>query len=537
MEKAKRIVGGLLVACILLASIGWSGENAAAQAPQRQATIVVTYTENEWWMMAWETNQLLCIILVDHDGLPTAEEVLNACGELNYDLWLNTPPCTLNPEKKQSVNECEGVYLHRVSFQEKQRDVIVELPLPSVWVNLSGCTPTPPENLCPVIPTLILTGQEPLPNERITAINGLYDGVPFRCESSVCELPLSVTRLEGATIEFWADSSYGDTSERYTAQVRVIDTGVTAVPGAGGFYVDVISSQWQGAPIATCARIWEAFPPIGGPPPWLGTPDSTELIASDNALYYLAGRLIDQGLVDVRSCPNNGLLPNGYADTCGLERAHPLIDQWQDQFDTRILQAAKETGVPAQLMKNLFMQESQFWPGMYRVPYEYGLGQITDNGAEPVLLWNASFFDQFCPLVLAADKCAGGYLHLDKEARSILRGALALQARADCPGCSTGIDLSNATFSVNLFANTLIANCAQVNQSVLFHTMQTAGAVSNYEDLWRLTVANYHAGAGCVSYAIGQAWEATGAVTWPEVATRFTDPCKGVVPYVEKITR
>ena len=59
-------------------------------------------------------------------------------------------------------------------------------------------------------------------------------------------------------------------------------------------------------------------------------------------------------------------------------------------------------------MKNLFAQESQFWPGMFRVPYEFGLGQITDQGADAIFMWNPVFFQQFCPLVLVAEcLCAG----------------------------------------------------------------------------------------------------------------------------------
>ena len=136
-------------------------------------------------------------------------------------------------------------------------------------------------------------------------------------------------------------------------------------------------------------------------------------MASEEPYFYLAGRLIAQGLVDVSICPSTGLLPNGYADTCGLEQARPLLVTWQNQFDQRIVEVAKQTGIPAQLMKNLFSQESQFWPGVFRVPYEYGLGQLTDNGVDSIFLWQPDFFNQFCPLVLHEDACKGGYLSLN----------------------------------------------------------------------------------------------------------------------------
>ncbi len=270
---------------------------------------------------------------------------------------------------------------------------------------------------------------------------------------------------------------------------------------------------------------------------WLTTPESFELLASDEPYYYLAGRLITQGLVDASSCASGGLLPNGYADTCGLELARPLVEEWQNQFDNRIIEVAKETSVPAQLMKNLFAQESQFWPGIFRVPYEFGLGQITDKGVDSVFLWTPDFFNQFCPLVLAEDACAGGYLNLDPKSQGILRGALALQAKADCKDCPKGIDLSNVNFTVTLFANTLQANCAQITRTIYTATNSIAGSVSTYEDLWRFTIANYHAGPGCVSYAIHLAWQNTGQLTWDQVSTFFTEPCQGVVPYVDQITK
>jgi len=212
--------------------------------------------------------------------------------------------------------------------------------------------------------------------------------------------------------------------------------------------------------------------------------------------------------------------------------------EWQNQFDERILQVAEEKGVPAQLMKNLFAQESQFWPGVFRVPYEFGLGQITDHGADALLLWNSTFFDQFCPLVLAQDACDRGYLSLLPEDQAILRGALAVEARSDCPECMAGVDLTNVDFSISLFADTLLANCEQVAQLISYNTGEKPGKVSSYEDLWRLTLANYHAGPGCMSYAIFNAWSTNRVeLLWEEVTTRLTPACQGVVPYVDKITQ
>lgn len=536
MARVARIVEASLLVLFLLGVVARQEAPVLAQNPDRLTTITVPFTEYEWWLIRYTDNTILCRVLVDHDGVPTDEEVLRYCGDEVATQWVNTPPCATQAKPNPTLTECPGLYLFLASFLEKEKQMMVELPPPVVYVNLEGCSPSPPENRCEQLPVLLLTAEEPLPNERITGIRGFYDGQPFFCEGNTCRLTLGTTPLEGVMVEFWAESSFGDTSDRFTAQVRVLDTGVSQEPGGGGYYVDVISSQWLGAELESCVRIWEAFPSIGAPPDWLTTPDDIAWMATDEPYFYLAGRLIAQGLVDVSECPGGGLLPNGYADACGLEKSRQLIDGWQDQFDDRIIQVAKETGVPAQLMKNLFAQESQFWPGVFRVPHEFGLGQITDNGADTVLLWNDSFFEQICPLVLAEDACAEGYLGLGAEERTLLRGAVAVTARADCPECPAGVDIANTEFSVSLFANTLKANCAQVSQIIFNASNRIAGTVSNYEDLWRFTVANYHAGPGCVSYAIHMAWGTSDRLTWDNVSRNFTVPCQGVVPYVDKIT-
>jgi hypothetical protein len=533
MEKPHRAIAVLGIAVLLLGALAGSWGIADAQSPSRQVMVIESYTEYLWWLIRWSSNEVLCAIPVDHEGPPTLDEVSAACGADLATEWWNTPQCKPN----RPTTRCEGVYIFLAAITPKEREVKVELPPPTVWLTLEGCTPIAADGLCPALPILVLTGEEPLPDHRIVAIQGTYDGETFYCQGSVCRLQLRATPPQGVSVEFWADSSFGDSSERYTAQVRAVESGVSPVPGGSGWYVDVISSQWKGKMLTSCARIWEAFPPAGTTPAWLSTPDHFEFLASGEPYYYLAGRLISQGLVDVSTCPGNGLLPNGYADACGLEKARPLVEGWQNQFDQRIIEVGKETGVPAQLMKNLFAQESQFWPGMFRVPYEFGLGQMTDQGADAIFLWNPTFFQQFCPLILSSDACSRGYLGLTVPDQAILRGALALQAKADCADCPNGVSLDDTYFTVSLFANMLKANCSQVSRTVFNTTGQMAGRVATYEDLWRLTVANYHAGPGCVAFAVSQAWQTTGKLDWGTVSTRFTEPCRGVVPYVEQITR
>jgi hypothetical protein len=540
MKRALSLLHIVLVVIILLGFVtdkakGSEPDQSTTQAPGRIASLVVNYTQTEWWLLRWTGNTLMCQIFIDHEGLPNGQEILTSCGNTTYQLWQATPPCPQLTEDLSATATCSGLYLFKVGSSPAQKTIVVSLPPASVKLNLADCDPNP-ENLCPNLPSLLFTGDEPLPNEHITAIHVLVDGKPSDCQGITCTVQVGTTPLDGVTVEFWADSSYGDSTQHYTAQVRMIDSGVAIAPGQGGFYVDVLSSQWTGRPVSSCAQTWQSFPPVGGPPPWLSTPDQEALLASDQPYLFLAGRLITQGAVDAKDCPGGGVLPNGYADACGLEKARPLVDAWQNQFDARIIQVAKETNVPAQLMKNLFAAESQFWPGVFNSDH-LGLGHITDNGVEALLLWNASFYAQFCPLVLDSSVCDKGYIHLDAGQQSLLRGALALQAKTDCTSCTAGIDLTNANFSVELFAQTLLANCDQVSQEIYNASKKTAGTLTSYEDLWKLTVANYHAGPGCLSYALYSAWTHGDPMDWQHISTYFTQPCQGVVYYVQQISK
>ena len=529
-----RLISILLIAAVIWGLVTLTIDGSADESPIRQTEIIVPYTEYEWWLIRWSTNQPECIIITDHEGLPNGDDIYVYCGNSLYAEWFSTEACPEAVTEEGSTATCKGLYAHQVASEPKEKTVLVDLPPAEAWFKLNGCNPIPPENRCDELPSLLITAEEPLPNEYITQIQGTINDIPFVCENTNCIVPLRPTPEDGVEIEFWADSSFGDSSEHYKALIRLIDGGVSTKPASGGWYVDVMGAQWRGESIGSCAETWNAFPPVGWPPDWLASPEWPELMGSDEPYTYLAGRLIAQGIVDASQCPSGGLEENGYANTCGLETARPEVDLWQDRFDAQIVEVARETGVPAQLMKNLFAQESQFWPGVFKDAEEYGLGQLTEMGADTVLLWNQSFFFQFCPLVLEAGACDLGYAQLSEEYQAILRGAVALQANSDCPDCPAGIDLNHADFSIQLFAQTLQANCAQTGQIVSNARDAIPGVASNFEDLWRFTLVNYHAGPGCLSNVIKEI-PTDIYLTWPNTVEEFDEQCPGVVEYVEKI--
>ncbi len=323
--------------------------------------------------------------------------------------------------------------------------------------------------------------------------------------------------------------------------MRALPQGDFSDPDGNGtdaeyWLADVLSSQWVGERPSSCADIWQVFPDAEGLPDWLQTPNDAAGLQSSVSYYYLAARLINQGAVDVSACPDGGLENSQYASECGVQASKTMLDDWQNNFNEDILAVANTTGVPAQLMKNLFSRESQFWPGIFQTYMEAGLGQMSEYGADTLLLWNPGFYQQYCPLVLSQEACDQGFLHLSDYEQNLLRGALVQSVDASCADCTLGIDLSQANFSVGVFADTLVANCQQVNQIMYNVTKKDTRLITDYEDLWRFTLVNYNAGAGCLTSALDAAYNGKDPLDWQQVAYSLEDACPGAAEYVEDIT-
>jgi hypothetical protein len=499
--------------------------------PDRFSVTTVDYTKYFWWMVRWGESDVECKIEVDHDGMPTPGDIYVDCGETLYDKWVNQKPC-----KEHDVNLCKGFYLVQVDSQPAQKQISTKLPAPIVQVALDNCNPvySSSTSICEFKPVLVLTGIEPLDGYTITGIEGLYEGQPFSCDA-VCHLRLPVTNEDVFTIQFWANSSYGDSSEMFDAKIRVATTD-EGDPDHSFWYVDVLSSQWTGVPVATCVDAWGVLPPVGGPAAWLSTPTQSETLGTDVPYTYLAENLIRQGVVDASLCANGGLLPDGGVNTCGMETARIAVNEWQNQFDGVILEVAKDTGVPAYLLKNLFAVESQFWPGS-GLKSDVGLGQLTEQGADTTFLWNPPFFYQFCPSIMDSDQCNKGYLHLDEDQQEFVRQSLISAVNATCENCPLGIDMDRANFSIGVFAHTLLANCGQAGQLVENITDDAAGVSASFEDLWKFTLVNYNAGPGCLGDALDVTYGEDQELNWENVSSHLAGTCEGAVEYVNKVSK
>ena len=528
-----RIFQGLFFLTLLLGLIHPTRVLAEGD-PRRQELIIISYTEYDWWLVYWQNNNLACEINVDHEGEPTGAEIYWQCGKKIYDLWRISDPCSAADSKNQV--QCGGMYLFLAGSEIKQKEIQVELPTPKVWIGLKDCISMRSTDICVEIPSLLITAEEPLPNERITRIQGTMNGLPFICSGSSCEVPLRTTGKNGIPIVFWADSSYGDSTIHYQGRIRVSEN-VDELTVSPGWQVDIASEMNDFNTVEGCAKIWQAFPPLGTPPDWLSSPPHPYLLETDEPYAYLAGQLIFRGYVDVSDCDNFGLMANGYASQCGLEKARDTVRLWQNTFDTYIVQVSREKGLPSQLLKRIFAKESQFWPETRKITYyEYGPGHINELGADTVLMWNHDFYDQFCPLILENDICSLGYAMLDEWNQVLLRGALLSEMELDLPLIGEVVDPEQAYNSVSLFAETLLGNCSQVKQIITYELDQIPGEILSYEDLWRMTLANYHAGSGCLSKAVQEVIANEQNLDWDSVANALEIVCPAAVQYINDIT-
>ena len=260
---------------------------------------------------------------------------------------------------------------------------------------------------------------------------------------------------------------------------------------------------------------------------WVYVPESADELYTEEKYYFLAGQLISHDVVDASSCPSNGLMLNGYANACGMEKAFPTVIAAQNMMNESILQAWEEVGVPPVLLKQLIANESQFWPSQYTL-YHYGFGHMTNIGMRNAIQWNPNLYTKVCP-----DSDNGTCASSINTAYQILASLI-----NTCDTCENGIDPNMANRSVDILAESLLGYCYQTERLIVNATGWHSSIATDYATIWKLTLMDYNAGSQCVYDTLVSTFKATqGPMNWSDISAYASgEMCVRGVYYANKIT-
>jgi hypothetical protein len=505
-----------LVVTFILVLTGLFGITRAVQAEGsgRFTTVEKKMEANHWYLTSWKegVSRTLCNIYIVDDHQPNAQDILNYCGEDLEKKWLDTPVCQ-QAAKGGDASTCDGLYYWYGGRALATVKETVELPKATIRVDIGNCQPG---SWCNDRPTLRFYGTEPLPDHKIEEIDVRYGESARSCSDTACEMRMPFTDETGATIEYWAVSDYGDESDHQFLTFR----NVKSTAAEPQYQLDLLDEAWKQY-LTPGALTWKVFPLMDDPLlKEVNQPKSAEEMQTEKPLQYLAGRLIFAGKVDTKVCQGSGISSNGMATSCGLDASRDQVNSWQNKYDEQIYQASMEYNVPARILKAIITQETQFWPHG-NPAREWGFGRITDNGADMLMSWNTPYYDQVCAQIFDEEYCAKGYNNMTASEQSLLRGTSILKVGTDD--------------EFRLLAATLQASMVQVDQMIININGSDNLNGATFDDLWKMTIANYHSGSGCVGTAMQKNKDLKQTMTWDQVKTSLLGDCQGAVNYVDQV--
>ena len=477
-----------------------------------------------WQLAYWESYEMACTIILDEDRQPNNDEIRRACGDVLYQSWLTTPICNRHYGQGPESVACTGLFLRRVGQKEKEAAVnpsqinYREQNMRQIYFEVMNVN-CQPGTVCGEKPEILLIAHGPDNNDGI--INSVRLRIEYyeaSCNGNACQLRLPLTDNNGVWLEYWAMDESGNQGPHSWLKFRIVQSQTDSTL----YFYDLIGDAFPDAG-AYASDIWYVFPEPGAPlPPVLQKVPTYDYLVTKHNLQLLAGKLIFNGKVDSSSCPNYGLNLDGTPNGCGEEVSAKMVFDYQNQYDQLIYEASRRQKVPPRIVKGLIAQESQFWPHS-DIPYEYGLGMLTESGADMLLRWNANYFLNLCRQTYPMDqeKCWGGFSGLTEEEQIVMRGVVISKVGSD--------------EELEVLAAAIRGSVYQVNQLVTNVTGSAPSGVSTYEDMWKFTVANYYSGSGCLYTAMNNVTLYSLPLTWENVRRFMTGKCGLANQYVDRV--
>ena len=505
----KRFISSVALSCVFIilcfptnsaqAKKKLPSEKLEGRTEERKVTVVTRH----WQLAKWSGGALACDLFIRHGEWPSYSDVRNSCGDAIMAQWLTTPAC--------NTANCEGLLLRYLGKTPITYMETVQLPGIDVQLTPFNCAPGA---WCKTRPLLTVQANEPLEDYDIKRVHirvGEREKV-YGVDNAVFNLPL--TGEQGSWLEYWAESSYGDRSERVRIRyrARVSDDGAN-------FHFDLLDNEWKNS-LPSGTLLWQVFPPSEGMPSVLVQPESPVQLYTTDSYLYLAGYLIQSGQVDASGCSDGGLYLGDSASPCGAQLAEAQVIDWQNRYNAQILQAAQKHNIPAMLLKRVIAQESQFMRETNK-PYEKGLGYMTSDGVDMILNWNINYYLENCLEIFEDYLCSSGYDSLGETRQTLLRKYI--------------LDKIGTPEEIEMLAAAIYASAAQSGQMVQNLSLLAPTYSSSYVDMWKISTGNYYGGAGCLSIAIKKVVDEGSHITWDAITPHLSAECLLVEDYVKKV--
>lgn len=464
-----------------------------------------------WQLLKWQNSLPVCDVFAQGEKQPGALDIIPSCGVGIFQTWITTPACL--PALDGNGGACQGLFLRKLGKTSLTIQKEVELPGMRFEVLATSCTP---ESWCNAPPRMKITALEPVAGQTISKLYIQVGGIQKIYDGADADFGLPQTDESGGWLEYWADSSLGDQSEH----IRVKYRNFQADANAQSFRFDLLGADWSSSP-ASASLLWNIFPPITHDLPLaLQQPKNLAELNTTSKFAYLAGNLIRSGAASANTCEDRGLLRTGVASTCGVAATYQKQIEWQNKYDEKILAAALKYNIPARVIKGIIAQETQFWPKSDN-PYELGLGRITDNGADMLMTWNIDYYLAICIPTYGQSLCSAGYSSFDPGQQAILRWTILNKTETDA--------------QIDILAAMIYASAAQSNRMLINSLPAEPDNAVTYEDMWRITIGNYHSGSGCISVGMQGVASKGLSLNFDNLVGEMVGGCKDAKNYVNKV--